>query len=152
MNKWPLSSNVTPIGNQSIYSPGLSQCIKIVSTHVYIRLAPLHNDTPGCVLKRDASALLHNANQRLVNLKRVVRFKHASGMYMLKAKTSDAQVYVAKMLQNNNSSNSSCNIWIFRNRNVDLWITSLMTGISWNNIQNFILATIIIHWSKTPGN
>lgn len=84
--------------------------------------------------------------QRPVNLKRVLRLKHANGMYMLKPKTSDAQVNLARIVQNNNSSNSSRNIWILRNRNVHF--VEVITGILWISVENFILAAIIIHWSK----
>lgn len=82
--------------------------------------------------------------QRLVNLKRVLRLKHANGMYMLKPKTSDAQVNLARIVQN--SSNSSRNIWILRNRNVHF--LEVITGILWISVDNFVLAAIIILWSK----
>lgn len=41
----------------------VTHCIKTSSPYVCMSLASPHNDTPGCVLKRDASVLLHNANK-----------------------------------------------------------------------------------------
>lgn len=41
----------------------VTHCIKNPSTSVCVSLASLHYDTPGCVWKRDASVLLHNANK-----------------------------------------------------------------------------------------
>lgn len=69
MNKRPLDDQIQHLQLEigPFFSLGLLQhCYtlhKTSSTYVCVSLASLHNDTPGRVLKRDASVLLHNANK-----------------------------------------------------------------------------------------